>query len=151
MLLRNLFLASLLVLTSAFLFGMRAVDGDTLKQDDKRIRLIGIDAPELSQTCRSNNSVTLCGRDARDALSRLIEGGVRCNVEGQDRWKRDLAVCFNAQGIDIAQALIEQGWAVPYKYAPRYTREFAEARSAKHGMHAGDFILPSDWRNGVRW
>lgn len=29
-----------------------AIDGDTLRIDDRRIRLSAIDAPELSQTCR---------------------------------------------------------------------------------------------------
>ena len=145
-------LTSLLVLTASTSFTqMLVTDGNSLRQDDKRIRLIGIDAPELSQTCRQGTRVTLCGRDARDALSKLIEGGVQCTVEGHDQWKRDLAVCFNSQDVDVGQALIKQGWAVPYKYAPRYTREFAQAKSAKRGMHAGEFIHPSDWRNGVRW
>ena len=106
------------------------VDGGMLRQGDRRARLLGIDAPELGQTCRLDKVVTLCGRDAKDALSRSIVGGVRCEVERHDRWKRDLAVCFNSQGFDVGQALIEQRWAVPCKYAPRYTREYAEAWKA---------------------
>src|SRR5262245_38453217 len=31
---------------------LRVIDGDSLKTGDEQIRLIGIDAPELHQTCR---------------------------------------------------------------------------------------------------
>ncbi len=131
-----------------------AVDGDTLRIGTQRIRLSAIDAPELSQVCRSGaGKTTLCGRDSRGALARLIRNGVRCVVETHDRYGREVATCTNAGGLDIGQEMIRQGWAVPYwRYdGARYSKAYDEALSADIGMHAGTFIEPERWRRGERW
>ena len=45
----------------------RVVDGDSLEIAALRVRLYGIDAPELSQHCASGDGRDYpCGRDARD-------------------------------------------------------------------------------------
>ena len=38
------------------------VDGDTIKIDGEKIRFTGIDAPELNQTCLTNDSEIACGK-----------------------------------------------------------------------------------------
>lgn len=132
----------------------RAVDGDTLRIGSQRIRLSAIDAPELSQTCRATTgALTLCGREARDALARLLRHGVRCVVETKDRYGREVASCSTATGVDIGGEMIRQGWAVPYwRYdGARYSKPYDEALSADAGMHAGTFIEPERWRRGERW
>ena len=44
----------------------RAIDGDTLQVGDTRLRLHGIDAPELRQTCEDNSGEAwACGRRLR--------------------------------------------------------------------------------------
>lgn len=131
-----------------------AIDGDTLRIGPQRIRLSAIDAPELSQTCRSGNgATTLCGRDARDALAKLIRNGVRCLVETHDRYGREVAACSDATGRDIGREMIREGWAVPYwRYdGARYSKAYNEALSIDAGMHAGVFIEPERWRRGERW
>ncbi len=131
-----------------------AIDGDTLRIGAQRIRLSAMDAPELSQICRSDaGKTTLCGRDSRDALGRLIRQGVRCTVETRDRYGCEVASCTNAAGLDIGREMIRQGWAVPYwRYGgARYFKVYDEALAADVGMHAGTFIEPEQWRRGERW
>ncbi|MBN9453853.1 MAG: thermonuclease family protein [Bosea sp.] len=131
-----------------------AIDGDTLRIGSQRIRLSAMDAPELSQVCRSDaGKATLCGRDSRDALAKLIREGVRCMVETHDRYGREVATCTNAAGLDIGREMIRQGWAVPYwRYGgARYSKAYDEALAADVGMHAGTFIDPEQWRRGERW
>jgi len=50
----------------------RVADGDSLVLDGVRIRLQGIDAPELAQTCKNGDIVYPCGRQAAAALARLV-------------------------------------------------------------------------------
>lgn len=131
-----------------------ATDGDTLRIGAKRIRLSAIDAPELSQVCRTEvGRPVLCGRDARNALTKLIRQGVRCTVETVDRYGRDVATCITPAGLDVGRDLVRQGWAIPYwRYdGARYSSAYEEARAADVGMHAGAFIDPEQWRRGQRW
>src|SRR5689334_19729601 len=52
-----------------------AVDGDTLRIGDTRIRLLGLDAVEFDQTCTSGTGASWdCGRDARSFLADLVKG-----------------------------------------------------------------------------
>lgn len=131
-----------------------AIDGDTLRIGAQRIRLSAMDAPELSQVCRSDaGKATLCGRDSRDALARLIRQGVRCAVETHGRYGREVATCTNAAGLDVGREMIRLGWAVPYwRYGgARYSKAYDEALAADVGMHGGTFIDPEQWRRGERW
>lgn len=88
-------------------------DGDTIRCEDERIRLIGMDAPELPGHCRP-------GRDcvpgdpvaSRDALARLLRAGVpRIERHGQDRYGRTLAY-ISVEGRDLSCAMIGSGHAV---------------------------------------
>src|SRR5262245_60918266 len=68
----------------------RVVDGDTLVLDGERLRLQGIDAPELDQTCVVGDHVLPCGRRARDALARLVAETVSCSGSRHDLYGRRL-------------------------------------------------------------
>ena len=85
-----------------------------------------------------------CGRDARDALRRLIGGrAVTCEGWERDRYGRLLAFC-KAGAVDLNRALVEQGWAVAF--GDFQAEEFA-ARQAARGLWAGDFDRPRQWRD----
>jgi hypothetical protein len=58
----------------------RAIDGDTLQVGDTRLRLHGIDAPEIRQTCEdSAGDAWACGRRAASELAAAVAGGeVHC-------------------------------------------------------------------------
>lgn len=88
----------------------RITDGDTIRFGETRVRLHGVDAPEMR---------TEEGREARRRLIALIgDGQVRCRDTGQRSYDRVVAVCFDARGRDLAAAMVQAGWAVD---APRFS------------------------------
>jgi endonuclease YncB( thermonuclease family) len=120
------------------------VDGDTIRLNDARIRLKGIDAPEMRQTCYRSRRSYSCGDAARRALAGLVSGKpVQCRSSGRDRYGRVLARCI-VDGADIGARMVEEGWAV--SYGRDYDREEARARSRSAGLWAGEFERPQDWR-----
>jgi len=93
-------------------------DGDSLRCNDVRIRLIGIDAPELADSPRCKDARKArsdCDQGraiaSRDYLRGLTRGEVRCTVEARDRYGRALARC-NAGGVDLGEAMIKAGMAL---------------------------------------
>ena len=126
-----------------------AVDGDTLRMGDARIRLWGIDAPEKDQTCRAEGLEWACGLLATAALrSRATD--LSCRGKERDRYGRVLAVCFEG-GTDVNAWLVAEGWALAYRaFATDYVEEEEAARKARRGMHRGDFVEPWRWRRGDR-
>jgi endonuclease YncB( thermonuclease family) len=118
-------------------------DGDTLIVDGARIRLMGIDAPEFEQTCRSGAALVACGRFSRDLLRGLVANRpVACSVEGRDRFGRPLATC-DAGSAELNGAMVRDGWAVSYG---DYEIEEALARSRGSGLWAYSFDRPQEWR-----
>src|SRR5262245_32000118 len=76
------------VATKPPLTNVSAIDGDSLRSGTEEVRIMGIDAPELNQTCRDERGRGwACGREARKQLSALIaRGEVRCTPNGRDRY-----------------------------------------------------------------
>src|SRR4051812_1478826 len=66
----------------------RIVDGDTLEIGGTRIRLLGIDAPELAQSCEAPTGPISCGRDARGALQALVGPDIACQGHRHDLYGR---------------------------------------------------------------
>lgn len=125
-----------------------AVDGDTLDLDGRRVRLEGIDAPEISQTCgRRWLGTWNCGRAAQKALDRLVDGRrVECEPKGTDKYGRDLGICF-VDGRDINAELVRKGMAWAFvKYSETYAEEEKAARSEGSGIWQGDAEPPWTFR-----
>jgi endonuclease YncB( thermonuclease family) len=120
-----------------------AVDGDSLKIGEIRIRLEGIDAPELRQTCTVQGRSFECGREARDHLRRLIGGrAVSCTAWQKDKFGRMLGRC-TVPGVELNATMVRDGWAVAFG---DFDAEEAEARAERRGMWQGEFQSPRDWR-----
>jgi endonuclease YncB( thermonuclease family) len=125
-------------------------DGDTLTAltDDKRelkVRLHGIDAPELGQPF---------GQASKRALSDLVFGKtVTLHTTGTDRYKRTLAR-VTVDDIEVDALMIVTGHAWHYsRYDHTATLEAAErnARAARRGLWAdGDAVPPWEWRKGEK-
>lgn len=123
---------------------VQVVDGDTLRLGETRIRIKGIDAPEMEQTCYRSGRAYACGESARKALSGIVSGlNVRCRASGRDRYGRMLARC-TVNDSDIGERMVTEGWAV--SYGRDYDREEAHARRRSTGLWSGDFERPQDWR-----
>jgi micrococcal nuclease len=128
----------------------RVVDGDTFYcRDGRKVRLIGVDSPELAQGDP--------GRAARDALGRLLPQGSAVRLEEDathtDRYGRVLAWVWSDAGL-VNEALVRGGWAVLYtvppnvKYASRVERAQKQAREARAGLWSGSAFEcpPSEYR-----
>lgn len=126
-------------------------DGDTLRLSGQRVRLEGIDAPEMVQLCLAAQRNWRCGEDSRGALVQLIAGApVRCEVSGTDRYGRWLATCWRGS-VNLNQWMVAQGWAVAYRqYSMRYVGVEAQARNGQRGVWASRFEMPWDWRAAAR-
>ncbi len=119
------------------------IDGDSLRIAGREVRLEGIDAPELEQTCERDGRSYPCGRLAKRALADLRAAGTaRCRLSGTDRYGRGLGRCSVGDN-DLNAALVRAGWAIAYG---AYRREEDEARQARRGVWAGSFQRPSNWR-----
>jgi endonuclease YncB( thermonuclease family) len=120
------------------------VDGDTLKVGGTRIRLLGLDAPELQQTCTDASGADWgCGRKARSFVVGLVANrAVTCTSPRRDAYGRALAKCSAGQG-DLGAQIIGAGWAVADF---DYGAEALRAQSGKLGIWSGPFVQPSEWR-----
>ena len=123
----------------------RASDGDSFRLGDTRIRLLGLDAPELAQQCEAADGRSWsCGRTARDRMAVLLSSGpVDCQPDGTDQFDRVLATC-TVRGRDLGATMVAEGLAIS---SGSYWTEEAAARQAKLGIWAGGFDTPRNWRD----
>ncbi len=101
---------------------IRVIDGDTIVVRvhpwlgmfiESRVRLAGIDAPELHGRC--DEETALAGQ-ARDRLAQLLAGGeARLDDIRNDKYGgRVRARVFDAAGLDVGTVLVAAGLARPY-------------------------------------
>ena len=88
-------------------------DGDTLRCGDRRVRLAGIDAPELPGHCRAGRECAPGDPQASTAsLRRQVGGGpLQCRQINVDRYGRTVARCTKDR-IDLSCAQLEAGQAI---------------------------------------
>ena len=137
----------------------KVIDGDTIHINSNKIRLEGIDAPEMKQKCKRNHLKVnyiislnfkkeyFCGVKAKNKLQKKIGSSqVKCISSGKDRYKRYIATCFVGK-ISLNKWMVRNGHAVAYR---RYSKIYAEdedfAKENKLGIWAGSFMVPEKWR-----
>ncbi len=102
---------------------LRVVDGDTLhvvaaiwpgQMVETRVRLVGIDAPELRGRCEAERARAAA---ARDSLSGLVGDGLVSlhEIRFGKYAGRVLARVAGADGRDLSLAMLEAGLARPYE------------------------------------
>lgn len=127
------------------------VDGDTLRVGAERVRLQGVDAPELSQRCGPAPKSIPCGLLAANWLRARLDGRrVECTEVDRDRYQRRVAVCRLGR-TDVGAAIVEAGWATAYRqYSLAYVGAEARARAARRGLWAMNFEVPAEYRRERR-
>lgn len=126
----------------------KVVDGDTFWIADgspkgKKIRLIGIDAPESFNTGRT--TIEFMGKEAGNYLRDLVlneKVRIELDVDPFDRYGRTLAYAYMEDDLFINAHMVEQGYAqvmtIPpnVKFASLFLELQREARAAKRGLWA---------------
>lgn len=126
-----------------------AVEGDLLTIGGRPIRLLGIDAPDVGETCQNRyGSVFDCFAIALGVLKALIEGGtVECTIAERDRNGQEAGEC-RVRGIDLGAAMVARGWAFAYRsLTPAYQANEAFAQSHRIGLWSGKVEKPWQWRS----
>ena len=137
----------------------KIVDGDTVYINNYKIRLEGIDAPEMKQKCKKEklkiSSIIgytfykeyYCGKHSKDNLAVKVKGSkIKCISFTKDRYKRYLAKCFKGK-INLNQWMVRNGYAVAYRrYSKEYIPDEDFAKENKLGLWQGKFLYPEKWR-----
>ncbi len=127
----------------------RVIDGDSLRSGDLRIRVHGIDAPEMRQSCVDGRGASwACGKAARTAMTEIVSNApnLQCDLLDVDRYGRLVMRCM-AGDTDIAAALVRRGLALAYRrHASDYIAAEQAAEKAGAGMWQGKFDPPWEWR-----
>ena len=131
-------------------------DGDSLRFGKERIRLFGIDAPEIKQICNDKfKKPYACGEEAKKNLDEFILSAsaakkkIYCYYSERDKYNRILGECFwgETREININWFMVLEGHAIAYlRYSDKYLDVQEIAKKGKLGIWAGTFDLPEEWR-----
>ena len=126
---------------------IKITDGDTIRINGEKIRLSGIDTPELRQTCLKQGIQVPCGIEAKQILiDKIADNEIVCIREGKDQYKRTLAECF-VNNESLSSYLVKSGYAFAYRrYSKKFITDEDFARTNKIGMWSMEFDYPWDWR-----
>jgi endonuclease YncB( thermonuclease family) len=97
---------------------LAVIDGDSIRarlgaNRIERIRLVGLDAPELGEHARCPAEAHLAERARARLVALLASGSVEMQQHGRDRYGRVLAL-VTVDGADVAATMIGEGLARPY-------------------------------------
>lgn len=125
----------------------KVIDGDTININSKKIRMHGIDAPEIKQNCTIKKKEWACGKQSAFELKKIINNQItECKVTDIDIYNRYLAICL-VNGININKMMVKKGWALAYRfYSKDYIVEEKYAREYKLGIWIGKFEEPYLYR-----
>jgi endonuclease YncB( thermonuclease family) len=124
------------------------IDGDTLKINGIKIRLAGVDAPEISQKCKIRGHIENCGEIVKLRLVQATSNeDITCYGHGKDYFGRVLAECY-VNDININKWLLREGLAVYY-----YNKDFRSykiletlAKQERNGLWDSEFQNPKEYR-----
>ena len=139
---------------------VQVTDGDTIRQGKLKIRLHGIDAPELKQICKKPYLTIFmftfyedysCGQISTEALIKKINNQkITCKISDIDYFKRLIGECYKRK-TNLNAWLVSYGHAVAFrKYSKKYVPEEMLAKKDKKGMWRGKFEMPWDYRKSKK-
>lgn len=115
------------------------------------IKLLGVDAPDLSQTCISQRQETYpCGYRAKQKLKQLIlNKHLECSIVNQIGPKAYLGTCV-LENYDVGATMISVGWGIAERHVSDIYIPYEEkAHKAKQGLWAGHFVAPWEYRKST--
>lgn len=128
------------------------IDGDTIiitiKDKREKVRLIGVDTPEIKTPDRS---AQYFANEAKEFTKKLVEDkNVRLeyDLEKRDKYGRILAYVYLEDGTFLNAELIRKGYGFAYKKYPfKYLDEFSqlekEAKKERKGLwRRGRLLIP---------
>lgn len=127
-------------------------DGDTFTVAGVKIRLYGVDAPEMDQTCEMpDGSDWACGRWSRDQVRALLKGQeLRCIKHVYDKYGRMVARCYLGDQ-DLAQMLVQGGIVFSYaSFSRDYIADEKAAAVAGRGLWVAKVTPPAEFRRQKR-
>lgn len=127
-------------------------DGDTFTIRGVKIRLFGVDAPEMDQTCElPDNSAWACGLWSRDEVRAVLEGqDLRCVKQVYDRYGRMVARCYLGDR-DLAKILVRDGIVFSYaSFSRDYIIDEKAAAVAGRGLWQAKVMPPAEFRRQKR-
>lgn len=137
-----------------YVYVNRAVDGDTLKlSGGERVRLIGIDTPELHYSAKLERDARRSHKDIKEIQAlgaksaaftkALCEGKkvrLEFDVDKRDKYGRLLAYVYLEDGTFVNAKIVEEGYAqiltIPpnVKYSGLFLKLEREARDKRKGL-----------------
>jgi len=127
----------------------QVVSGDVLAVAGEVIRIYGIDAPDMGQTCYNARGVAYdCGMGARNFLQYLVgDNEVTCTLYNELAGEMQNGTC-RIGSTDLAAVMVVRGWAFSYRsISNRYEQHEALAQSRRAGFWSGRAQRPWIWRN----
>lgn len=127
-------------------------DGDTVKVNNTKIRLYGIDAPETKQKCYDNKKKIDCGIEAKTKLTEIIGNNeVFCSDLDTDKYNRTSGNCYFMDTIgtkiNVGQKMVSSGYALAYQtYSLRFVVNELYAKTTMSGIWKYQFQKPWNWR-----
>lgn len=119
------------------------IDGDTfILQNNQRVRMVGINAPEISHRRYGKKKGDPFGQEAKSYLKKMIEKkDVKLTKGGNDefdRYGRRLAYVYLPDGTFVNKVMVREGYAEAYRSFPfEYKKEFIRLESQAKAAHKG--------------
>lgn len=127
-------------------FVTKVIDGDTFWVQDVsgneiKVRMIGIDAPELKKTNRKE--VGRFAKEAKNYLSKLIlrkKIYLKFDIGKSDQYRRTLAYVYLPNGTFVNEKMVKEGYAMAMTVPPnvKYSGKFLmlqqQARNSRRGL-----------------
>lgn len=144
-----------------FYYVERAIDGDTLKLSNRqRVRLIGVDTPEVyysekllkdsKRSGRDIETIRSLGKRASDFTKSLCNNKkvrLEFDADKRDRYGRILAYVYLEDGTFVNASIIKEGYGqvltVPpnVKHAKYFAQLQREARDSGRGLWSAGMVL----------
>lgn len=120
----------------------------TFMLNNNYLKLYGVDAPDLQQTCLTKRGETYqCGKTAKKKLEKLIlKKNISCQLVTPIGNRQYFATC-KIKGYDVGATMVSVGWAIAdRRISDVYIPYEQQAHRAHEGLWAGKFVAPWDYR-----